>query len=115
MGSLGRLGIRAGILFGEDRDKLIQLVSSLITKLDETLPISGPDLHTLAVSYIDEVSHYTRVQQLDNTFWGRTSSYRVKGGPYIRKNKRTEIGLENTAAIKEQPVSTDSFLNGLIR
>jgi hypothetical protein len=79
--------IRAGLLFGEDRDKLVQLVITLIVELDET-KISSPNVHSLAVEYIDEVSHYTRVQQLDNTFWGRTSSFRIKGHPYVRKNKR---------------------------
>jgi hypothetical protein len=64
-----------------------RLIVSLIAKLEET-PNAGPDLHTRAVAYIDEVAQYTRVQQLDNTFWGRTSYFRVKGGLYIRKNKR---------------------------
>jgi hypothetical protein len=104
--------IRAGILSGEDRGQLLQLISSLITKLNETTPLSDPDV--LAAAYIDEVSQYTRVQQLDNTFWGRTSASRVKGGPYVRKNKRQRVDLANTIVIEDHPVSTESLIHWLI-
>jgi hypothetical protein len=98
--------IRAGLVFGEDRGELVQLVISLILKLEETTSKSSPDVHTRAVAYIDELSQYTHVQQLDNTFWGQTSSSRVKGEPYVRKNKRPIDTLVDTTIIEAESPST---------
>jgi hypothetical protein len=82
----------AGVLLGESDDHLQTLISSLLlTEITENAIRSY-----IAKVYIEEVRQFDRVTLLDNTFWGRSSLSREKGGRYIPKNKR-DASMDSTS------------------
>ena len=69
--------IRTGLLQSVDRGALVSFVMSII---------KGADRETVAQSCVDELSHFTRSQLLDNGFWWEDSRQRKNGVRYRHKS-----------------------------
>jgi hypothetical protein len=77
--------VRAGILFKEKTELLLDLIVSMLASSFE----DKTKCREIANVYIEEIGQFDRAHLLNNPFWGRNSHARLSKPHYTRKKPTT--------------------------
>ncbi len=94
--------IRAGVLFGVDRNKLCELVVKLLVIRDGDEPFPVETQEFRAGIYIDTISGFSNAELIDNCFWGDGVHHRGMRVAYqwYPKSKSKKVRIHSSVFLK---------------